>query len=88
MPGPGRQELQDSVVRGALSRGLARRELVTFLRRLAVLCGLIAALILAGTLGFVAFEDTSPWFGFVWTLDTIATVGAIPSPETADGSGA
>ncbi len=85
MPGPGRQELQDSVVRGALSRGLARRELVTFLRRLAVLCGLIAALILAGTLGFVAFEDTSPWFGFVWTLDTIATVGAIPSPETAAG---
>lgn len=68
-----------------LSRGLARRELVTFLRRFAVLCGLIVTLLLVGTVGFVVFEDASPWFGFVWTLDTIATVGAIPSPESAAG---
>jgi hypothetical protein len=48
-----------------------------------VLCGLIAAPLVAGTIGFVAFEDASPWFAFVWTLDTIATVGAIPPRRAA-----
>jgi voltage-gated potassium channel len=36
-------------------------------------------------LGFAATEDTSLWVGFVWTLDTIDTVGSIPSPQTAGG---
>jgi voltage-gated potassium channel len=36
-------------------------------------------------LGFAVAEDTSLWVGFVWTLDTIATVGSIPSPETTGG---
>jgi voltage-gated potassium channel len=35
--------------------------------------------------GFAATEDTSLWIGFVWALDTIATVGSIPSPETTGG---
>jgi voltage-gated potassium channel len=36
-------------------------------------------------IGFAAAEDTSLWVGFVWSLDTIATVGSIPSPETTSG---
>jgi voltage-gated potassium channel len=36
-------------------------------------------------LGFAAVEDTSLWVGFVWSLDTIATVGSIPSPQTTGG---
>lgn len=56
-----------------------------FLRRLAKLGALICLLLVAGMLGFAAAEDTSLWNGFVWTLDTIATVGSIPSPETTGG---
>ena len=56
-----------------------------FLRRLAKLGAVICLLLAAGTLGFVVAEDSSPWTAFVWTLDTIATVDAIPSPETTGG---
>jgi voltage-gated potassium channel len=63
----------------------AERQLPLFLRRLAKLGVLICLLLVAGMLGFAASEDTSLWVGFVWTLDTIATVGSIPSPETTGG---
>jgi voltage-gated potassium channel len=56
-----------------------------FLRRLTTLGGLICLLLVAGMLGFAAVEDTSLWVGFVWSLDTIATVGSIPSPQTTGG---
>jgi voltage-gated potassium channel len=55
------------------------------LRRLAVLGVVVVVLLVGGTLGFVLTEQSSAWFGFVWTVDTIATVGAIPSPETTGG---
>jgi voltage-gated potassium channel len=61
------------------------RRLPLFLHRLAKLGVLICVLLLLGTLGFVLTEDTSAWGGFVWSLDTIATVGSIPSPETTGG---
>jgi voltage-gated potassium channel len=56
-------------------------ELRAFLNRLAVLVVVILALIVAGTVGFALTEDVSLWRGFIWTLDTIATVGSIPNPE-------
>jgi voltage-gated potassium channel len=56
-----------------------------FLHRLAKLGALICLLLVAGMIGFAAAEDTSLWVGFVWSLDTIATVGSIPSPETTSG---
>jgi voltage-gated potassium channel len=61
------------------------RQVRLFLYRLAKLGAVICLLLAAGTLGFVVAEDTSLWAGFVWTFDTIATVGAIPSPETTGG---
>ena len=61
------------------------RQLLQFLRRLATLGVLICVLLVAGMLGFVLTEDTSAWTGFVWALDTIATVGSIPSPESTGG---
>jgi voltage-gated potassium channel len=63
----------------------ARQQLPLFPRRLAKLGALIGLLLLVGMLGFTITEDTSLWAGFVWTLDTIATVGSIPSPETTGG---
>ncbi len=56
-----------------------------YLGGLARLCGLILGLVALGTIGFVITEGTSVWFGFLWTLDTIATVGSIEDPESAGG---
>jgi voltage-gated potassium channel len=56
-----------------------------FVRGLAKLCLLILSLIALGTIGFVISEGVSVWHGFVWTLDTIATVGSIPEPGTTAG---
>ncbi|MGI8594344.1 MAG: potassium channel family protein [Solirubrobacteraceae bacterium] len=66
-------------------RARARRELLLFLRRLALLGALIVGLCVLGTIGFVVTEGTSAWDGFVWTLDTIATVGSVPAPTDTDG---
>jgi voltage-gated potassium channel len=53
--------------------------------RLARLGTLVAMLLIGGTLGFVLTEDTSAWDGFTWTLDTIATVGSVPAPDSTGG---
>ena len=56
-----------------------------FLHRLVVLGLAIVALLAVGTLGFVITEGTSVGYGFIWTLDTVATVGSIPEPTDAGG---
>jgi voltage-gated potassium channel len=73
------------VLRETSSRAQAERQLRLFLVRLAKLGVALCALVAMGTLGFVISEDTSLWDGFVWTLDTIATVGSIPTPESTGG---
>lgn len=62
-----------------------RGDLGPFVRRLLLLIALVVALQLAGTVGFVLAEDVSAWDGFLWSLDTIATIGSIPEPDTAGG---
>jgi voltage-gated potassium channel len=69
----------------ATAWGPPHPDLLLFLRRLAQLGLLIVLLLVVGTVGFALFEDVSVWFAFVWTVDTIATVGSIPSPETTAG---
>ena len=66
-------------------RARARRELDLFMRRLAFLLTALVALFVAGTVGFALIEGTSVGFGFVWTLDTITTVGSIPNPHDSAG---
>jgi voltage-gated potassium channel len=70
---------------GDLARGQTQQQVALFLRRLAKLGAVICLLLVAGMLGFAATENTSLWVGFVWTLDTIATVGSIRSPQTTGG---
>jgi voltage-gated potassium channel len=60
-------------------------ELEPFLRRLAILVVVILVLQVAGTIGFMVTEGVSVWRGFLWTLDTIATIGSIPDPSDTDG---
>lgn len=45
----------------------------------------ICALLAIGTVGYVVTEGTSVGFGFVWALDTVATVGSIPEPTSTAG---
>lgn len=63
----------------------ADRELSAAVRRFAVLVGALVVLVLAGSVGFAIVEGTSIPFGLLWTLDTITTVGTIPSPKDAAG---
>jgi voltage-gated potassium channel len=60
-------------------------EVSLFLRRLWRLSVVIAGVLALGTVGFVITEDASVWHGFVWALDTVATVGSIPEPDDAGG---
>jgi voltage-gated potassium channel len=38
-----------------------------------------------GTVGFSLTEDVSLWRGFIWSLDTTATIGTIQDPDTLGG---
>ena len=62
-----------------------RRELWLFVRRLVILLGAMVVLIVAGSAAFAIIEHTSPAFGFVWTIDTISTLGTIPDPKDTGG---
>src|ERR1700685_1704683 len=66
-------------------RRLAPRELERFMRPLAFLLGSLVVVLVAGSIGFALLEHVSPAYGFVWTLDTITTLGTIPEPH--DGAG-
>jgi voltage-gated potassium channel len=63
----------------------APAEIRFFLRRLALLGALILALLAIGTVGYTATEGTSLGFSFIWTLDTIATIGSIGLPDDTVG---
>ena len=63
----------------------APAEVRWFLRRMALLGALILALLAVGTFGLAATEDTSIGYSFLWTLDTIATIGSIGLPEDTVG---
>jgi voltage-gated potassium channel len=55
------------------------------LRKLAVLGVGICLLLAGGALAFALTEDVSFWTGFVWSLDTVATVGSVPAPGDTGG---
>jgi voltage-gated potassium channel len=56
-----------------------------FTRRLGLLLGALVVLIAAGTIAFALAEGTSIAYGFVWTLDTVTTLGAIQDPHNTAG---
>ena len=66
-------------------RRRARRELAQFTRRLGILLAVLAVMIAAGTVGLAIIEHVSLAYGFVWTMDTVTTLGTIPDPR--DGAG-
>jgi voltage-gated potassium channel len=62
-----------------------RAELEPFLRRLAALIVLIVAIQAAGSIAYSLTEGVSLWQGFLFTLDTVATVGSDPTPPDLAG---
>jgi voltage-gated potassium channel len=55
------------------------------LRRLLGLLGLLVVLVAAGTVGYSRTEHITGWKGFVWTIDTVATVGGTQAARTTGG---
>jgi voltage-gated potassium channel len=53
--------------------------------RLALLALALLLLLAAGTAGYAITEGVSVGFGFVWALDTVATIGSIPEPASSGG---
>ncbi len=66
-------------------RAMLRRQALQFIERLAVLVAAICVLLAVGTVGYMLTEGASVGFGFVWALDTVATVGSIPEPQSSGG---
>jgi voltage-gated potassium channel len=64
---------------------IRRREMAVFARRLAKLGLGIVGLLIFGTVGLVIAEGVGVWYGFRWTLDTVATVGGFSQPRTTAG---
>jgi voltage-gated potassium channel len=63
----------------------ARREVRQFMRRLGILLIALGLLVVVGTIGFALIEHVSPAYGFVWTIDTVTTLGTIRDPADAGG---
>ena len=63
----------------------ARGEFEPFLRRLAALVLLVFGIVAAGSIAYSLTESVSVWQGFLFTLDTVATVGSDPTPPDLPG---
>src|SRR5947209_8856280 len=63
----------------------ARREREMFTRRLIILLAALVGLVVLGTLAFAVTEGVSVGYGFLWTLDTITTLGALRDPPDTPG---
>jgi voltage-gated potassium channel len=66
-------------------RSHARRELRMFTRRLGILLAAVVGIVAAGTIAFTLAEGTSVAYSFVWTLDTVTTLGALQDPHDPTG---
>ncbi len=64
---------------------LARRRLMHFARRIAILAAIAILLLLLAALVLSVSEHHSYWYAFRWALDTEATVGGFPQPHSAVG---
>jgi voltage-gated potassium channel len=71
--------------RALAQRTHSRRELRMFTRRLVVLLGALVVLVIAGSVAFTFTDHVSLAYGFVWTLDTVTTLGSIQDPHRPGG---
>jgi voltage-gated potassium channel len=62
-----------------------RAEVRAFLRRLRHLAIVVVFVLGVGTIALSLTEDKGVWESFQWTVDTVATIGSHPTPETVGG---
>jgi voltage-gated potassium channel len=67
------------------TQSAAQRQLMLYVRRLVVVGAGVLALLLLGAAGLALSEDVGYWYAFQWALDTAATVGGFPQPQTTFG---
>jgi voltage-gated potassium channel len=75
----------DSLLLPTPSRALVRRQLGSFLRRLAVAAVFLGTLCLVGAAAFAGFEGTSYWTGLQRAFTTVSTLGTMGQPTTVGG---
>ncbi len=63
----------------------ARHEMAFFLRRIALLVGMLVLLVLGGAIALAGAEDVTFWKGFTWAVDTVGTIGAAADPTSLGG---
>jgi voltage-gated potassium channel len=56
-------------------------ELAPFLKRMAILLGMVVLLVGGATIAFTITSNDDLWEAFQLSLDTVATVGSIPTPQ-------
>jgi voltage-gated potassium channel len=66
-------------------RRRARRELEAFTRRLSILLAALLGVVVLGTIALCIAEGVSVAYAFVWTLDTVTTLGALKDPQDVAG---
>jgi voltage-gated potassium channel len=81
----GHEEFVERRRQALAQRDLSRRELRLFTRRLVALLLALAVLVVAGSIAFTITDGVSVAYGFVWTLDTVTTLGSIHDPHSAPG---
>lgn len=69
----------------AKSSTATHQQLLLLARRVAVLGAVVAGFLGLGTVGLVVAEKVGAWYAFRWALDTAATVGGFPQPQTVAG---
>jgi len=52
---------------------------------MALLGAMIGGVLATGTVGLALTEDRDAWYAFQWALDTVATVGTFPRPNSTFG---
>jgi voltage-gated potassium channel len=63
----------------------SQRQLKIFIKRIVRLASIVTGLLLIATLALAVSENVGVWYAFRWSLDTAATVGGFPQPETVFG---
>ncbi len=62
-----------------------QRQLKIFIKRIVRLASIVTGLLLIATFALAVSESVGVWYAFRWSLDTAATVGGFPQPETVFG---
>jgi voltage-gated potassium channel len=68
-----------------LRRQRRERDLRAFSLRLALLLSVLLLIVVGGSVAYALTEHSSFAYGFLWTMDTVSTLGSLPVPQNLTG---